>query len=101
MTNYKSRNETDVATIDHSNFIVTRDASGEDRVFAGCVNGKRTWTLQPEKQLGMSAALACDLLRDFHNDDHGDGPRVVVGHPILGVRVIQGGRENGHRIFVM
>ena len=67
-----------------SNFIVIRNANGEDVVWGGVVNGQHIWTWQADKMRRLPAGLACELLRDFTDLDCGDGPRVVVGDADLG-----------------
>ena len=62
-----------------TNFIVTRDEHGNDRVFAGCVYFDCTWTLIPQNMRPIKdAALAIQLAKDFASHDHSDGVRVVV-----------------------
>lgn len=86
---------------DSTSYIVTRDEFGNDRIFAGCVDHKSQWTLIPEKMCGMSARLAMDLLRDFRSYDHGDGPRVVSGHPVMGPRVIASRDDQGRFVHIV
>jgi len=74
--------------IPRTNYIVTRDSNGEDRVWAGVKDGVHCWTLIPEKMLELSAGLACELLRDFVQHDYDDGPRVTVGYSGMGPRVV-------------
>jgi hypothetical protein len=85
-------------TTPRTNFIVTRDEHGEDRVWAGVKDGKHVWTVIPELMRELSAGLALELLRDFQEDDYSDGPRVVVGYEGLGPRVYL---DDQHRFMIL
>lgn len=81
-------------------YVVTRDENGEDRIYGGTFDNRVLWTLIPNKMRRLSAAKAIDLARSFAGVDHGDGPRVVVGHEELGPMVTCLGADGGYRMCV-
>jgi hypothetical protein len=76
-------------------YIVTKSTYGEDRVFSGVVAGERTWTLQPEKMMRFSAALALELIRDFADEIDS---RVHVASKQLGPKVVC---ASNHKIYIV
>ena len=86
--------------LSRANFIVTRDEHGSDRVFAGTKNGLPAWTWQPDQMQRFSGYAASVLIQDFHEHDHGDGPRIVSGHPVLGPRVVTTGKPDYRMIVI-